>query len=206
MLLEEIWRWISAQSSLELLAALIIIAGPILTVVRWLWNWYKKPRLNVTVQKHGSLGWIIQNTKGKRPAKNLSLLVNYQGSKWRLFYKVNLSESDEIIVEFRFSSSIYPGGAFWIASNIPQSIEKNMDHGGSDWGPIPIPMDGKSDFELFFSGGNLRRSESKQRKYRLFTKDDHHELLDISEPSRKAVLWRSIRSVSFSRFPGKNLG
>ncbi len=176
-------------------------------VAKRYWTQYKKPRLNVTIQKLGSLRWVIQNEKGKKPAKNLSLLVNFHGSKRRLFWNVNLSESDEIIVEFRFlSESVYPKGAFWIASNIPQSVEKSIDHGGDDWGPLPLPTGGKSDFELFFSGRNLRSSDSKPRKYRLCAKSVHEaELVVIREPSRKAMLRRSIRSVSFARFRGSSL-
>jgi len=114
---------------------------------------------------------------------------------------VDLADHDEIAVAFRF----FAGGAYTYGILLNPELSPTVDRGvnfGTDLsGPLPLSIGGNNDFELRFTGQNLRRAGFKARRYRLVAKSMQDvELKERVEPSKTASFGKGFdhnRSINF---------
>jgi len=177
--LEDIWNQIASiwasfvnhDSPIAILADILVVALAAAPVIRWRWNQFKRPILNIRTQSQ-PWAWTIQNTKGKSATKNLRLVAKSvevrddvgvnPGTLW--FQGVTLENDDWIRVVFRIKGA--NPGVCRLELEVSSTVERNYS-----WDePRTIPSfnpEAAYEFELTFRGDNLRASDQQVRRYRV---------------------------------------
>jgi len=158
------------DSPLTIIADIIIVVGPVYTLSKRFWSFWKRPKVNVMIElRNNQTCWIIRNAKGKKRAKKLQLLVRFwappRSSSQLMFYGVNLADTDEISLALSIHTGQQHAAGFTLNVGISPGVDRSSyPRDVYDMSAMPF-VSGK--FELTFSGRNLRSSDAKPRDYNL---------------------------------------